>query len=69
MPNHLLEIDDLDPAELLDVLAKASEPAPERVLAGKGVGLIFEKASGRTRNATEMAVVNLGGHPVSMRGD
>ena len=39
------------------------------MLAGKGAGLIFEKASGRTRNATEMAVVALGGHPISMKGD
>jgi ornithine carbamoyltransferase len=69
VPKHLLEIDDLRPAELLDVLAKAVHPSPPAILAGKGVGLVFEKASGRTRNATEMAVVNLGGHPVSMRGD
>ena len=57
MPDHLLEIDDLRPAELLDILAKADDPSPPQLLAGKGVGLIFEKASGRTRNATEMAVV------------
>lgn len=69
MPKSLLDIDDLRPAELLDILAKAVDPSPPPILAGKGVGLIFEKASGRTRNATEMAVVNLGGHPVSMRGD
>jgi len=66
---HLLEIDDLRPAELVDILTRAENPTPPQVLAGKGVGLIFEKASGRTRNATEMAVVALGGHPVSMRGD
>jgi len=68
-PRHLLDVDDLDGAELLDVLRRAEVAAPPPVLAGKGVGLIFEKASGRTRNATEMAVVALGGHPVSMRGD
>jgi ornithine carbamoyltransferase len=66
---HLLEIDDLSKAEFADVLAKAEEPSPPRLLGGKGVGLVFEKASGRTRNATEMAVVALGGHPVSMKGD
>ncbi len=66
---HLLEIDDLRPAELVDILTKAEDPSPPQILQGKGVGLIFEKASGRTRNATEMAVVGLGGHPVSMRGD
>ncbi|MEY2424452.1 MAG: ornithine carbamoyltransferase [Actinomycetota bacterium] len=68
-PRHLLEIDDLTRDEFADVLARAEDPNPPKVLAGKGVGLIFEKASGRTRNATEMAVVALGGHPVSMRGD
>lgn len=69
MPRHLLDIDDLRPAELVDIIAKAEDPSPPQILEGKGVGLIFEKASGRTRNATEMAVVGLGGHPVSMRGD
>jgi ornithine carbamoyltransferase len=33
------------------------------------VALIFEKPSNRTRNATEMAVVGLGGHPVNIRGE
>ncbi len=69
MPRHLLDIDDLRPAELADIIAKAEDPSPPQILDGQGVGLIFEKASGRTRNATEMAVVGLGGHPVSMRGD
>ena len=40
-----------------------------RPLDGKGVALIFEKPSARTRNATEIAVVQLGGHPLTMRGD
>jgi ornithine carbamoyltransferase len=39
------------------------------VLAGRGVALVFEKPSNRTRNATEMAVVQLGGHPISIRDD
>jgi ornithine carbamoyltransferase len=33
------------------------------------VALVFEKPSNRTRNATEMAVVQLGGHPISIRDD
>ena len=66
---HLLDIDDLSQGEFSDVIARCEEPNPPPVLAGKGAGLVFEKASGRTRNATEMAVVQLGGHPVSMRGD
>jgi len=66
---HVLDVDDLDPSELADVLDRAAEPAPPAVLAGRGVALIFEKASARTRSATEMAVVALGGHPVTMKGD
>ena len=37
------------------------------MLAGQGVALLFEKASFRTRVAMEMAVVQLGGHPISLR--
>ncbi|MEZ5226438.1 MAG: ornithine carbamoyltransferase [Acidimicrobiales bacterium] len=31
---------------------------------GRGVACVFEKPSARTRNSTEMAVVQLGGHPI-----
>lgn len=65
---HLLEVDDLDRTELMDVLALAEQPDPPPVLAGRGAALIFEKPSNRTRNATEMAVFSLGGHPVSLQG-
>jgi len=64
-----LEIDDLSPTELSEVLALANDPNPPQVLAGAGAGLVFEKPSVRTRNSMEMAVVQLGGHPVSIRGD
>jgi ornithine carbamoyltransferase len=64
---HLLEIDDLSAEELLAVLDLAERPDPPAVLAGKGVALMFEKPSNRTRNSTEMAVVQLGGHPVSLQ--
>jgi ornithine carbamoyltransferase len=63
----LLDIDDLSPQELGAVLDAATDPRPRQVLAGKGVALIFEKPSARTRNATEVAVFQLGGHPVSIR--
>ncbi|MEQ8839734.1 MAG: ornithine carbamoyltransferase [Acidimicrobiales bacterium] len=66
---HFLEIDDLSPAELARVLDLATIPEPPRVLAGKGMALIFEKPSARTRNSMEMAVVQLGGHPVYIQGD
>ena len=59
---HLLEIDDLRGDELADVL-DASEKQHPPLIAGRGVALIFEKPSLRTRNSSEMAVVQLGGHP------
>ena len=61
---HFTEIDDLSPPELKRVLELASASASPTVLAGKGMALIFEKPSARTRNSMEMAVVRLGGHPV-----
>jgi len=66
---HLLEIDDLEADELRAVLALADRPDLPQVLAGKGMALIFEKPSARTRNSMELAVVQLGGHPVTIRGD
>ncbi len=68
-PRHLLEVDDLSPAELATVLDLAEQADPPRILAGRGVALLFEKPSLRTRNATELAVVQLGGHPVSLRAE
>jgi ornithine carbamoyltransferase len=67
---HLLEIDDLTPAELDAVLRRAAEPpGGDRPLAGRTVGLYFEKPSLRTRHSCEAAVVQLGGHPVTFRRD
>jgi ornithine carbamoyltransferase len=66
---HFLEIDDLSADELREVLALAAETSPQAVLAGRGVALIFEKPSLRTRNATEIAVFELGGHPLTLRGE
>jgi ornithine carbamoyltransferase len=66
---HFLEVDDLSSDELTAVLDLASDPHPTKVLDGRGVALIFEKPSLRTRNATEMAVFELGGHPLTLRGE
>ncbi len=66
---HFLEIDDLSPAELDEVLRRADAPPGERPLAGRTVGLYFEKPSLRTRHSCEVAVVQLGGHPVTFRRD
>ena len=66
---HFLEVDDLSPDELRWVLDASSRPAADApaVLDGAGVALVFEKASNRTRNSMEMAVRQLGGHPVYIR--
>jgi ornithine carbamoyltransferase len=66
---HLLDIDDLGPDELRSVLAFGAAPVSPRALDGKGMALLFEKPSTRTRNSMEMAVVQLGGHPVTIRPD
>lgn len=68
-PHHFLDVVDLTAAELRWVLELAEDPDVPRVLAGKGVALLFEKPSNRTRHATELAVVGLGGHPVYTRGE
>jgi ornithine carbamoyltransferase len=71
MNRHLLDITDFDAGEIRRILAVAAEPVASagRPLEGKGAALIFEKPSSRTRHSMEMAVVQLGGHPVYTRGD
>ena len=69
MLRHLLDVDDLSADELATVLDLAEKPDPPAVLAGRGTALLFEKPSNRTRVSMEMAVVQLGGHPVSLRGE
>ncbi|MED5446468.1 MAG: ornithine carbamoyltransferase [Actinomycetota bacterium] len=68
MPRHLLEIDDLNSTELDKVLSLSTQSS-EELLLGKGAALLFEKPSNRTRNSMEMAIVQLGGHPVTIRPD
>jgi len=74
IPSDFLEVDDLDPATLAALLdrAEAWKRAPQRVpalLAGRGVAMIFEKPSARTRTSTEMAAATLGAHPVYLRSE
>ncbi len=68
---HLLDITDLSKDELSEIIALGRAPIDSlgHPLHGLGVGLIFEKPSNRTRQSTEMAVVQLGGHPVYTRGE
>lgn len=65
----VLKVSDLTAAALSEVLDRAKSPDKSQPLVGLGVALIFEHPSARTRNAAEMAVVQLGGHPVVIRGD
>ncbi len=65
---HLLEIDDLTTDELNDVLARSAASDLQPTLAGKGVALVFEKPSARTRNSCEMAVFQLGAHGAYIQG-
>ena len=69
MTRHLLDIVDLTADEFALVLELAQRPSLPQVLDGQGVALIFEKPSNRTRHSMEMAVVQLGGHPVYTRGE
>ncbi len=72
---HLKNLNDLGREGLLQLLdaadawkdtrGAANQPRP---LAGKSVALVFEKASTRTRLSLEIAVVELGGHPVVITG-
>ena len=66
---HLLDVTDFSADELVEVLDLAERADLPRVLSGLGVALIFEKPSNRTRQSMEMAVVQLGGHPVYTRGE
>jgi ornithine carbamoyltransferase len=66
---HVLEVDDLTSDELVEVLDRAERTDLPRVLVGRSVGLYFEKPSLRTRHSCEVAVVELGGHPLSFRRD
>jgi ornithine carbamoyltransferase len=66
---HFLEIDDLSADELAHVLELSADTDRPQVLSGRSVGLYFEKPSLRTRHSSEVAVVQLGGHPLTFRMD
>ncbi|AWG99360.1 ornithine carbamoyltransferase [Rhodococcus ruber] len=73
MVKHFLKDDDLTPAQQREVLdlAAALKKAPfsARPLEGpRGVGVIFEKNSTRTRFSFEMGIAQLGGHAVVVDG-
>jgi ornithine carbamoyltransferase len=70
---HFLRDDDLTPDEQAEVLALAAElkkaPFSRRPLEGpRGIAVIFEKNSTRTRFSFEMGIAQLGGHAVVVDG-
>ncbi|MBQ5335127.1 MAG: ornithine carbamoyltransferase [Oscillospiraceae bacterium] len=68
---HLLKMLDLSAEEIIDLLNLADQLKYERShniphphLAGKTLGMIFQKASTRTRVSFETGMVQLGGYPL-----
>ncbi|ORB86997.1 ornithine carbamoyltransferase [Mycobacterium kansasii] len=73
MTRHFLRDDDLSPAEQAEVLELAAvlkkDPFSRRPLQGpRGVAVIFDKNSTRTRFSFEMGIAQLGGHAVVVDG-
>ncbi|MFM7095563.1 MAG: ornithine carbamoyltransferase [Actinomycetota bacterium] len=70
-PRHFLDIAGLTADEVRTILDLAQRPIPSlgKPLDGLGAALIFEKPSNRTRHSMEIAVMQLGGHPVYTRGE
>jgi ornithine carbamoyltransferase len=73
MTRHFLRDDDLSPDEQAEVLALAVElkkdPFSHRPLEGpRGVAVIFDKNSTRTRFSFEVGIAQLGGHAVVVDG-
>jgi ornithine carbamoyltransferase len=73
---HFLTGEELDAPQLTALLDRASELKAGRtdgagagVLDGRAVALFFEKPSTRTRVSFQVAVAELGGHPVPLRAD
>jgi ornithine carbamoyltransferase len=72
-PRHFLRDDDLDPAELIEVLdladrlkaERAAGVLAERPLDGpRAVAVLFDKSSTRTRVSFSVGIAELGGYPL-----
>lgn len=70
---HFLSLQDYSREEILQLIDRASElkrglktGSSTRPLAGKSVGIIFEKPSTRTRVSFHVGVLQLGGHAILM---
>ncbi|MFN2358829.1 MAG: ornithine carbamoyltransferase [Desulfotignum sp.] len=73
MKKDLLSLLDLEKTDFDHLFSRALELKKryalgvfDKILAGKTLGLIFDKKSTRTRIAFETAMIQLGGHPIYM---
>lgn len=71
---HFLSSDDITEGEQKSILERArqlkeSRGRHKKSLAGKTLGMMFEKPSTRTRVSFEVAIIELGAHPVVLRAD
>jgi ornithine carbamoyltransferase len=73
---HYLSGEELSPDEVLGLVERAHElkggratGAEENALRGLSVALYFERPSTRTRISFQVAVAELGGHPIPLRAD
>jgi ornithine carbamoyltransferase len=73
LPQHFLTGAELSADQLAHLIGRAVElkaaPLSSRVLADRTVALIFARPSTRTRVSFEVGVVELGGHPMILRGE
>lgn len=73
MPNHFLDIDNIDTAQLKNMLEKAvqmkNDASEKNSLEGKQLALIFEKPSTRTRVSFEVAINQLGGNAIVLSSE
>ncbi|MFC4987111.1 ornithine carbamoyltransferase [Saliphagus infecundisoli] len=75
-PDHLLDVDDLSREDLFAVLDRAADYKQALAadedhgdLAGKTLGMLFQKPSTRTRVSFETGMTQLGGHAVFLGED
>lgn len=73
---HLLKMLDLSTEEIIEILDLADQlkyelkhGIPHPHLKGKSLGMIFQKASTRTRVSFETGMYQLGGHPLFLSSD